>query len=139
LIQADGLHRPYRFEAAELALAGWSVGVSITPSANTLDPVLPDGGEYSAVQLLTTTTPGQAGGRFRADAPRHIDAYAPLARQRAASLEVDGGVTPAVADQLQTRCDLIVLGSNSLITSAAGMRVPRRSTTYETPPQEINV
>lgn len=106
---------------------GWKVGLGILAGADFT--TLPNC-SLSAVQVLTTNTPGRAGGWFD---PRSYDYLTDLRRRRAEldadwSIEADGGISNQVAVLLDQTCDRLVLGTNGLVESyPGGPHIPHTS------------
>ncbi len=111
----------HELSAGELKLvpdavtAGWETGISVCPEL--VAPALRSLAiPPAAVQVLSTSKPGCIGGSF---VPSAWPAVRQLHGLRLASdgdwsIEVDGGLTPAVLAQLARYCDLAVVGSNYL-------------------------
>lgn len=93
--------------------AGWHVLVGCRPDHVDAALDLVRSHDCAGVQLLTTSTPGRAGGRFIESA------WSVIPRLRAAlgvkSLELDGGISTSFAQRASSLgCDMVVLGTNAL-------------------------
>jgi pentose-5-phosphate-3-epimerase len=103
-----------------LASRGWLVGMSMTAGVDRVRWQLLTEGRLSALQVLSTSTPGRPGGRFTDEARQLVRLLAERRKRWSApaQIELDGGITKAVVSELRASCDLFVLGSNSLLLKA---------------------
>ena len=125
LIQHTPSTRDLPGQVEALVALGWRVGVSLLPGAGGPPPLAHPG--LSAVQLLTTTTPGYPGGSFRPGALHELGRLRKLREDLGAtwSIEADGGVSGAVLDAVDGICDRVVLGTNQLTARTGdGLRLP---------------
>ncbi len=102
-----------RVSVSEAVEAGWQVLVGCRPPLVDVAVDLVRAHGCQGVQLLTTSTPGRAGGQFIETA------WPVVTRLRAAmgskAVELDGGISVSAAQKAQSlRCNMVVLGTNAL-------------------------